>query len=160
MVWLAWMVGRRNVLVNLHRFGASFLPQMDIWFGVLPIPCSFRGRVIEGRINIRLLRRSASLLFHHTFHPSFTKMNTVQPYDFAGLAFRKKKKQKLKSWDVPAFPSGYDIDVEASNQERYGSWFWFFQNEIARKACPGLSFRSQHSSPKSNTKWLLATGFL
>jgi len=35
----------------------------------------------------------------------------------------EKKKQKLKSWDVLAFPSGYDIDVEASNQERYGSWF-------------------------------------
>lgn len=84
-------------MVNLHRFGASFLPQMDIWFGVLPIPCSFRGRVIEGRINIRLLRRSASLLFHHTFHPSFTKMNTAQPYDFAGLAFREKKNRSSRA---------------------------------------------------------------
>ena len=91
--WVIWtgrsvgLVARR--LVYLHRIGASFLQRMDIRFGVLPIPTSFRSRVTEGRINTRLPRRPLSLLLHHTFRSSFAKMNTANLDDFAGLAFPK-----------------------------------------------------------------------
>ena len=89
VIWLSWADGRRDVLVTLHRFCASFLPQMEFWFGVLPIPSAFRSHGTWRGIKGRLTSPFSSSLHHHTFLIHSFKTTDAVRHGFAGLAFPK-----------------------------------------------------------------------